>query len=687
MAYAVDFLIGLMPFPGDEHHVIRIAQGKRPTDGGAAIGLHNGRVLSESGQDVGDDGRGVFGSGIVGGDDRDVGPTIHGGGHFGPLGAIAVSPAPKNANHAPTGEAAERGEHVGQRVIGMRVVHKNVGRDGFQSAPARTGRGDGTEDGIGADAEGVGGRGGAEEIGEIVTPAKRCPESDRAPPQGDLGLGSGRGERRLERGGGIGKEPGSPLGAQKLQQATTVRVVGIDDGWGLRVFQKEAGLDGEVGLHRAMVVEMVLREIGESGEGETAGPHTRLVDGMAGNLHHRGAAPGRDHVGEGGLERSGIRGGAIGRGIMSGPLHRHRGEQPGEQSPLSQHIAQQPRGRGLAVRSRNAAKQKTLGRSAIEIGARLGKGHPRMFRHDIAPRTGAHHGGRTSGPGLGDITPAVIMRAGNGHEKRPGRHLPGVTDHIRETLLPTHLLPPLHGSLLALKLLTAPPLPQGFLRGGTLAKRLGKLRGRRTGGSVLFRLPTVHRERGSTNDLRLHTQFLEAFALGHRLSEGRLRDIGTLLIGLLLRLHAINVRIHGSPRENLNRLLRNVRFGLARARVDGRHAGLRRGKKAIFVVAAPNHLIGDIAPEFHKFGTIRVTMQANEHRVGGLRVGGFDDFRQIPQRNRLPKNAHFPGGIDVNLRLVGIERAQTGPRGAPGNERAQSQQRQRPPHHQTFAKA
>ena len=166
-------------------------------------------MVAEARQDVGDDGGGVLGAGIVGGDDGNVRPTVDGGGHFGALGTVAVAAAPEDAEDAAFGEGTQGGEDVGEGVVGVGVVHEDMRGHGLQTPPAGFGRGDGHQDGVDADAEGLRGRGGAEDVGQVVTSAEGGAEGDAAATQGHLGLGAGGREGGLGRGGGVGEDVGA----------------------------------------------------------------------------------------------------------------------------------------------------------------------------------------------------------------------------------------------------------------------------------------------------------------------------------------------------------------------------------------------------------------------------------------------------------------------------------------------
>src|SRR5450830_1713605 len=98
---ALDFLVGLVAFTGQQDHVPFGGLLDGQQDGGGAVfdRLHAGAgtVHIHAGDDVGDDGARLFAAGIVAGDE-DVFGHLGDGAHLGALAGIAVAAA---AEHAP----------------------------------------------------------------------------------------------------------------------------------------------------------------------------------------------------------------------------------------------------------------------------------------------------------------------------------------------------------------------------------------------------------------------------------------------------------------------------------------------------------------------------------------------------------------------------------------------------------
>ena len=87
-------------------------------------------------------------------------------------------------------------------------------------------------------------------------------------------------------------------------------VVQVEDGQvGLA---EDQALGRPVGLHGAVVVQVVLGEVGEDPGGEADAEGPPLVQGDGGGLHHHMGAAGSHHGPEESLELTGLRGGAAG---------------------------------------------------------------------------------------------------------------------------------------------------------------------------------------------------------------------------------------------------------------------------------------------------------------------------------------------------------------------------------------
>ncbi len=110
----------------------------------------------QAGLDLGEDGGGIFGAGIVAGGDDEIAALARGLAHFRALGAVAVAAAAEERDDARAGcgghLAGERGQ-VAQRVVGVRVVDDD-------------GEGLARVDGLKAAGNGLEVRDGGDEMGE-----------------------------------------------------------------------------------------------------------------------------------------------------------------------------------------------------------------------------------------------------------------------------------------------------------------------------------------------------------------------------------------------------------------------------------------------------------------------------------------------------------------------------------------
>ena len=90
--------------------------------------------------------------------------------------------------------------------------------------------------------------------------------------------------------------------------------------------RKQRRLGLEVVLHRGVVVEVVLREVGEHGARETAARHPLLRQGVGTHLHRRQTATGGGSLGELPLQEVGKGRGVGGRDAVARPAVHQRAE-------------------------------------------------------------------------------------------------------------------------------------------------------------------------------------------------------------------------------------------------------------------------------------------------------------------------------------------------------------------------
>ena len=104
--------------------------------------------------------------------------------------------------------------------------------------------------------------------------------------------------------------------ARELVQTHGRRVSAIDEGDGIASERLEqAPLGGEIGLRRAVVIQMVARDVRQRDDVEIDARHPMLIQRVGGDLHHHVRPPCRDGPGHQGRQVNRIgRGGGGGRG-------------------------------------------------------------------------------------------------------------------------------------------------------------------------------------------------------------------------------------------------------------------------------------------------------------------------------------------------------------------------------------
>ena len=144
---------------------------------------------------------------------------------------------------------------------------------------------------------------------------------------------------------------------------------------------EQSALGLKVVLHVGVEVEVVLGEVGEGGDREAdpiASPQRKR---MRGDLHRAGSIAPVEHPPEGGLEVDRLRGRS--HDLLGDPADDplHRSQQPRLGSRRLEQVANQERGRGLAVCAGDADDTKLGGRIVVE--ANRGVGHRRARVGDL----------------------------------------------------------------------------------------------------------------------------------------------------------------------------------------------------------------------------------------------------------------------------------------------------------------
>src|SRR6266545_441780 len=124
-----DDLVGLVSLAGDDEQVTGACPRQRAADGSFSVGNYlmpvERRTPGDARDDVGDDGLGALGAGVVGRDPDVVGEARGNGSHQRPLAAVTVTTAPEDHPEpaARPDELTPRLERPLERVRRVGVVH------------------------------------------------------------------------------------------------------------------------------------------------------------------------------------------------------------------------------------------------------------------------------------------------------------------------------------------------------------------------------------------------------------------------------------------------------------------------------------------------------------------------------------------------------------------------------------
>ena len=146
---------------------------------------------------------------------------------------------------------------------------------------------------------------------------------------------------------------------------------------------KQARLGLEIGLHRRVVVEVVLGEVGEHRPRKSAARHPLLVQGMGAHLHSPNGSPRSHRLGQLGLEQVGK-----GRGVLG----RHAGARPAVHQGAKQ--GRRPLGRRRQVLNQIGGGGFAIGAGHPDQGHGPARAAPELRRQRPGPlghRIGQHH--------------------------------------------------------------------------------------------------------------------------------------------------------------------------------------------------------------------------------------------------------------------------------------------------------
>ena len=119
-------LVCLIPFARSQHNVVRLSEGNGARDRRRAIRDLFITIRLKTLLDLHDDRVRLFFPRIVGSDDTEVGILIRDTTHQRPLLAIAIAAASEDDNKFTRPKVAQGLENIEQRVVGMRVINKDL---------------------------------------------------------------------------------------------------------------------------------------------------------------------------------------------------------------------------------------------------------------------------------------------------------------------------------------------------------------------------------------------------------------------------------------------------------------------------------------------------------------------------------------------------------------------------------
>ncbi len=376
---ASDLLRGFVALACQQHHVADVGLAQRMGDGGAAVFDHGHLVATRhTGQDLREDEGGRLAARVVAGEHDAVGVAVGGGAHERALDRVAVATA---AEHAPQlaatglGHGAKGLQGFLQRIGRVGVVDHGQGLIGTESGrrrhqlhPAghRLQRGASLRDGAklttqrtrgGDDVQQVRHVEGADhrrlhgDTGQL--PRALCAVLDHGEPHTTFGVlhvqrlqaGRARCATHAER------PDVQPARLCVAQQVGALVVVEVDDGSAQAGPVEQATLGQPVGSHVAVVVEVVLREVGELGHSDVRGVQAQLFDADGRGFDGRSLQALPHEVAEGAVQgdRVGRRQAGVHHATALDLAHAQRADHAAWQAHGFEHLGCPPRGGRLAV--------------------------------------------------------------------------------------------------------------------------------------------------------------------------------------------------------------------------------------------------------------------------------------------------------------------------------------------------
>ena len=212
-------------------------------------------------------------------------------------------------------------------------------------------------------------------------------------------------------------------------QFATPEIVSIDDQTRTRCVGgdlEELHLRLEILLHRAVVVEMVLREVREDGGGKRQAMSAMLIERVGGDLHGAGTAAIAAHLGEQALNLQRLRRGVRGRHLLAAEIIKNGAKQSAAHLAEVHQMMREEGGGRFAIRAGDADERHVFRRMAVQGRGGIGERNARVTH--MNPRRGAaiwrslfrDDGSATGLDGLRNEGVAVHAAAAQRHEGDAG---------------------------------------------------------------------------------------------------------------------------------------------------------------------------------------------------------------------------------------------------------------------------
>ena len=435
-----------MTLAGDQHDVAGPGTGHRLADGEPAVAdlEHLGAGAPGAVEHRGPDGRRVLGTGVVVGDDQDVGEPAGDLAHQRALPGVAVAARADHDDQPPLGERAERTERGlhGVGLVGVVDDHDEVlaGLDPLQPA-GDAGAGGHARDQGGRVVAGLGGAGdGGERVGDVEVAGQRHARLQHQP------VGAVHGEPaagRLEHhvgGAPVGVRPGGREGAQRdlrdVEQAAAVRVVDVDQSAPRPARGEQGGLGGEVVVEVGVEVEVVAPEVGEDRDVEDHAVDPAQDQRVARDLHQAPRHPALAHHREQAVQVRRLRRGQHRPDVLTVDAGADGADDRDVLAGRLQAALRQPGGRRLALGAGHADQAQCRGRLAVHPRGEAAEHLARPVDHEqgyVGRRGGTlvvgEHGDGARGDRVGREADAVDPVAGQGGVEVAGQDPLGAQGH------------------------------------------------------------------------------------------------------------------------------------------------------------------------------------------------------------------------------------------------------------------